>query len=173
VTSHRPSIGAPRQAPSTDEVVGHARSTAGAEAPLGVAPIVAVARCGRHSTTRGPGPSPCGWARPWLLLHRVHLSRLCHPTVSPTSDDSDFTPSLAFEDHYPDTLVPDGWRLGSSLPRRCLPHHGDDSPPPIGRWTLTPLTTPPPLKHIISPPSLPPLLHRCGERLHSPGHLSR
>lgn len=35
-------------------------------------------------------------------------------------------------------------------------------PPPIGQWTLTPLTTPPPLKHIIPPPSLPPLLHCCG-----------
>jgi hypothetical protein len=56
----------------------------GAAAPPGVGPLVVAARCGHRSTTPGPGPSPCGRARPRVPPYRVllHLfSWLCHHTT--------------------------------------------------------------------------------------------
>lgn len=77
---HRPHpcpLGLLVRLPPLTRVVVTEKATAGAAAPPGVGPPVAVAaRRGRHSTTPGVGPSPCG--RAWSLVPpcRVLLSWL-------------------------------------------------------------------------------------------------
>jgi hypothetical protein len=72
-------------------------------------------------------------------------------------DDPSFAPAPASGDTYSDTLVSAGWRVGLSLPRRRLQHHGDDTTFLLIGW-LTPVrpTTPPPLlAHYLAP--IPPI----------------
>jgi hypothetical protein len=141
------------------------------------------AQCGRHSTTPGPGPSPCGRARPrvppvlrrWppdcATLRRAFDTSLQHviaafdPTTSPTPGTTTSTTWSALDGGWDSTSLAAAFstmamtpplRLGGQL--RCfLPHHSH-------------------YKHAFLHPShpfLPPLLHRCWKQFHIVSHLSR
>jgi hypothetical protein len=133
--------------------------------PVVVPPAGVAARRDRHSTTPGPGPSPCGRARPRVppaFRRRPSRQRLpttclrclptaCHQRLRPR-------PSTRPEDHHLDALVPAGWRMGPCIPCHRLQHHGDDPTP--SDWVVDSelLTTQLPLqtRSLCPIPSIPP-----------------
>jgi hypothetical protein len=103
-----------------------------------------------------------GQAQGCILASYSYVGRPDGVPLRCASDDSGSALPPASGDSHPDTLVPVVWRVGLSIPRRLLQHHGDDTTPSDRVVDSVVSTPPPPWARYLAPitPFLPSLLDR-------------